>query len=287
MQVVKEPEWRAIGSIDKGLLREARLQAHYAVQWLARFGRGYIPPQPDDGHTSLIWDHTIDGFRTHPLKNGLRLSLQMDNLTLALTKGEPNDAQSILLSGRTDSEIRKWLGDQLSSLTLNASNLDAPSPYQIPTHAIARGASYNLIASATALAALAAWFANAEILLSRFQRQLISRDLPAGSVCCWPHHFDIAFLTTLTKQAPDSTGYVGMGLSPGDEHYDEPYFYVSIYPKPDPSTLPPLPALGLWHTHEFTAAVAPAHKIALATNPKPEIDEFLQRAVDIALKLLT
>src|SRR5213595_415761 len=82
------------------------------------------------------------------------------------------------------------------------------------------------------------------------------------------------------------TGYVGAGLSPGDGYYDEPYFYISAHPRPDPATLPKLPALGHWHTHEFTAAVAPAHKILARENREAATDDFLKQAVDYGIKIL-
>jgi hypothetical protein len=285
---VEELEWRPLLGIDKGRLREARLQAHYAAQWLARAARAYIPPQPDDGHTSLIWDRAIDGFKTQRLKSGMWLSLQVSNLTLALRRGEGlTDTQTIFLSGRTDSEVRKWLGDHFSELNVDASDLDAPSPYEIPAHAIAKGAPYNAVSSADALGELAIWFANAESLLSRIKSKLIGRKFAVSAVCCWPHHFDLATLTTLRKSPTDATGYVGIGLSPGDGYYDEPYFYVSVYPKPDPKMLPTLPMFGHWHTHEFMAAVAPAHKIVAAKDQRLETEEFLDCAVDAALKILS
>jgi len=55
--------------------------------------------------------------------------------------------------------------------------------------------------------------------------------------------------------------------SPGDEYYDEPYFYVSDYPEPDPAALPSLPTLGHWHLRDFVAAVATAHKIVGGQEP--------------------
>ena len=71
-----------------------------------------------------------------------------------------------------------------------------------------------------------------------------------------------------------ATGYVGAGLSPGDAYYDEPYFYVSVYPQPDRAgAAAPAEARPL-HTHEFTAAVVPAHQIVAANNPKTAADEF-------------
>jgi hypothetical protein len=281
------PDWRDLHAIDKTQLSEARLQAHHAVQWLARATRAYIPPQPDDGHTSLIWDRDIDGLKTQPLKNGVRLSLQISNLTLALSDRDgPTGVQSIFLSGRTNAEVREWLADHLSELSTGIGDLDTPLPYKIPAHAIAKGAAFDAIASAAGLTELAAWFFNAETLLKEVQKGLIERKLAASSVWCWPHHFDLAILTTLPKRDTGTTGYVGVGLSPGDEYYDEPYFYVSVYPKPDPGMLPTLPMFGHWHTHEFMAAVVPAHKIVAAKNQRAETAEFLQCAIDTALKLL-
>ena len=179
-----------------------------------------------------------------------------------------------------------WAG-HFSKSNIDATLLDAPSPYEIPFHAIAKGVPYNAIASIDALAELASWFANANTLLASIQQRLIKRQLATSPVCCWPHHFDLATLTTLPKHAADATGYVGVGLSPGDEYYDEPYFYVSVYPKPDPAMLPSLPMFGHWHTHEFMAAIVPAHKIIGSKNQEAETDEFLRCAVDTALEILS
>ncbi len=280
-------DWRMVRDIGKPRLSEARLQAHHAAQWLARAARAYIPPQPDDGHTSLLWDRAIEGFKTQPLKNGMQLCLQISHLTLALSDGHgPAGVPSIFLSGRTDPEVRQWLGDQLGKVGIDAGDLDTPSPYRIPDHAVAKGAPYDAVASAIALAELAAWFSNSELLLNNIQGQLTERKLAASSVCCWPHHFDLATLTTLPRHTAGETGYVGIGLSPGDEYYDEPYFYVSVFPKPDPATLPTLPMFGHWHTHEFMAAIVPAHKIVAARDQETETADFLRCAVDAALRIL-
>jgi hypothetical protein len=44
---------------------------------------------------------------------------------------------------------------------------------------------------------------------------------------------------------------------------------------------------GHWHTHEFMAAIVPAHKIVSAKNQMVETEEFLKCAVDTALKILS
>jgi hypothetical protein len=106
-------------------------------------------------------------------------------------------------------------------------------------------------------------------------------------VRCWPHHFDLATLASFPARDAAHTGYLGAGLSPGDAYYNEPYFYVSVYPQPDRAALPRLPKLGHWHTHEFTAAVASAHQIVAASSQKAAAEEFLRAAVDVAIKILS
>jgi hypothetical protein len=279
-------EWRPLHGVDRGQLHEARLQSHYAAQWLARAARAYIPPQPDDGHTSLRWDDGLDGFVTQPLTGGARLSLQISSLTLGVRGNEPASTQSFPLVGRSDKQARQWLGEQFAARDIDARGLDAPSPYEIPEHAIAQGASYGSPRLADALAELAAWYANADVLLARVRARMTGLKLAASPVCCWPHHFDLATLTILPTRQPDITGSIGTGFSPGDQYYDEPYFYVSVYPVPDPTTLPLLPAMGHWHTREFTAGIRLAHNILAATDAAAETDDFLQGTVTVALEML-
>lgn len=115
----------------------------------------------------------------------------------------------------------------------------------------------------------------------------MGRKLAASPVRCWPHHFDLATLITLPARNAGATGYIGAGLSPGDQYYDEPYFYVSVRPEPDPAALPSLPMLGHWHLRDFTAAVATARNIAAAKSQQVATDNFLQAAVDGTIKVFS
>jgi hypothetical protein len=286
--VLDNLEWRPLRGVDHARLSEARLQAHHAVQWLARAARAFVPSQPDDGHTSLGWDAGVDGFMTHRLRDGTtRLSLQIPALTLALHSGAgPTLVQSFPLTGRSETQARQWLGEQLGALGYDPRALDASPPYEIPAHPISQGASYDAPGSADAFTEVAAWYANAQISLDRVHRQMIGRQLAASPVRCWPHHFDLATQIVFPTRNAEATGNIGAGFSPSDEYYAEPYFYVSVYPEPDPAILPMLPAMGHWHTHEFTAGVKPAHKILAAKDRATETDDFLQGSVAIALQIL-
>jgi hypothetical protein len=260
-------------------LHEARLQAHYAAQWLARAARGYIPEQVSDGHTNLGWDDGFGGLLTHPLPQGLQLGLRISDLTLVLRGG--GQGAELPLDGCADPEVRAWLGGQLAARGLDAGKLDAPSPYAMPWHVIAIGARYSLDEQGEALATHAHWFANAHAALDATQRHLAARKLKAPAVRCWPHHFDLDTLVDLGRGRT-----MGIGFCPGDEFCDEPYFYTSMWPEPPIPKLPLLPAMAHWHTYKFLAALAPAHKIYAAHHQGAYVQQFLDAAIAAALHAL-
>src|ERR1043165_6789993 len=133
--------WQSVPRANFIFLHAARLQAHYAAQWLARVARAYIKPQPQDRHTSLGWDEAFGGLVTHPLPDGSRLGLRIADLTLCFLDVHPH---SFPLDGRADAEVRTWLGGHVAARNLAAGKLDDASPYPMPDHALGLGARYSL-----------------------------------------------------------------------------------------------------------------------------------------------
>ena len=56
---------------------------------------------------------------------------------------------------------------------------------------------------------------------------IASREPAMSDARIWPHHFDLGALLPIGDGRA-----IGLGLSPGDGAYDEPYFYTSPYPVP-------------------------------------------------------
>jgi hypothetical protein len=283
--IMTTSHWRPLGKVDFAQLREARIQAYYAAQWLARTARAYIPPRPDDGHTNLGWDNGLDGFTTHPLPNGMRLGLRVPDLTLALLENG-RIVRSLPLDGRCETEVRGWLGKEMQTLNFPAAALDTPLPYALPEHPLTQGARYDAAALAAPLCELAAWYANGFCALGSIMQRLVARGLPAPEVRCWPHHFDLDCLTSFGDGASGTARSMGAGFSPGDHYYDEPYFYISVYPRPEASSLPCLSELGHWHMEDFLAALVPASRIVALSDRQTETEAFLHAAADGIVKVL-
>jgi hypothetical protein len=280
---MSEPGWRDVGRGAPEQLAQARMLAHYGAQWLARAARAYVAPRPNDEHTNLGWDHALAALTTHTLPDGSVLGLRIPDLSLVLRTGQGGSSPAIGLGGKRDPDVRRELGALLAARGLDAAALDAPSPYEMPAHPVGSGAAYAVDGLAAALAELAAWYAGADRALGAERTRVVARGIAAPPVRCWPHHFDVDTLLAFGSPKPDR--WVGIGFSPGDHHYEEPYFYVSIYPAPDVATLPALPRIGHWHSHEFTAAVATRSTIVATADRAAEVMVFLDAATDILLQV--
>ena len=57
---------------------------------------------------------------------------------------------------------------------------------------------------------------------------------------------------------PEEDRSIGIGMTPGDDSYSAPYFYVSPWPCPEAADLPKLPPPATWHTRDWVAAVLTA-----------------------------
>ena len=134
--------WRPLKAFDRARLSPARVQAHFAAQWLARVARAYVPARPDDGHTNFGWDDRFGGFTTHALPSGARLGLKVADLRLVFFDATGEIADPLALDGRRDADARAWLGRHAAANGYDPATLDARLPYDMPAHPIAAGGAY-------------------------------------------------------------------------------------------------------------------------------------------------
>jgi hypothetical protein len=238
-------------AVDPHRLADARRQLHHAAQLVVAAGISYLPPAADDSHTALSWSETglLLGKGASP---DLRFALRIADLTLQVVDPAGNSVE-FGLTGRMVADAYAWMRAQLAERGFDPRRLTSKKHYEIPPHAVAEGAPFD--ATADALAVLRYWYA----LGSRVARGALDASGTPGTVQVWPHHFDIAGLTVLPGE-PRRT--IGVGMTPGDEWYEEPYVYVGPYPYPRYGTLPDLPHGGHWHTHSWFGAVLTASAVA-------------------------
>lgn len=265
--------WRPLSGEALGHLARTRLELHYAVQLLASFGQALVTPRADDSHRSMTWDDKLGAFRSEPSAEGVRAVLRVPALTLDVWRGgEP--VLALRLRGRTPGEVRRWLAHALEDGARGVPALTWPE-YDLPSRPGGWDAPFE--PEPEALEILAAWYGNAASVLGPVARATEG----ASPVRCWPHHFDLATLLAL----PDTAGrgearYVGLGLSPGDDSLDKPYYYVNGWPPPARERLPALPGPGAWHTEGWVGAVLEAEDIVSVSDPDQQRDRVVAFLAD-------
>ncbi|HKD04681.1 MAG TPA: hypothetical protein VKB79_02165 [Bryobacteraceae bacterium] len=222
---------------------DARLQCHHAAQFNTRLARAFVPAREDDSHTSLTWNPREQALVGEPFRvaaGQLRLGLRVRELSLLMFREGLREPARLMLDGLTLSDASKWI----EGFGVDAEALSRPIHFELEDHPLLHGAKFLARSNEQAFLELSSAYAQAAALLEEFRTAHNS-----SLVRCWPHHFDIA---TLYSKAD---GSIGVGMSPGDRSYAEPYYYVSPWPYPPVDGLPALGEHGTWHVEGWVGAV--------------------------------
>lgn len=289
---VLDSRWIRLGTVPSGTLSDARRQLHHATQIAVSATISYLPARSDDSHTALAWDASARALVTEPIPadRPFRIGVRIEDLTLlALDKqaGGPSHAparapDTFALPGRIIEDGHAWVGQVVASHGLDPARLTARKHYSIPEHAVAGGAPFAL-GTGDEFRELERYWSNAARILAE-----VSRVTPGASpVQTWPHHFDIATLITLPSRGSGRAPTIGVGQSPGDDSYDEPYWYVGPYPYPEARDLPPLESDGHWHTSGWFGAALPASAYVAASDQRARVLAFIDSGVAACRTLLS
>lgn len=270
--------WSMLRNPQPTTLAAARALAHRAAQWPARAARANLEAVANDSHSALTWDPARAALLSQPLKGGTQVGLRIGVLEVIVAKGAKTEAMP--LATNTDAEVAAWLDGKLADAGLQPASGIA-LPYDMPASNFARA-----LDEGPRLAALAGWFAAGAEILEELRRKYRRFKPGPSPVRCWPHHFDIAILVGLEEGGAGDARAIGIGLSPGDDYYAQPYFYLSPYPKPDTANLPPLPPGGRWHTREFFGAVATGVDMLALDDPRGGIMAVVDAAFAESLRRL-
>ena len=284
-QAITDSTWARLGEVRPDGLTDARLQVHHAAQIAVSATISYLPARHDDSHTALRWSAPLFALVTESIPTpgrAFRVALHPTTLTLLSVDEAGVVSGSFALIGRTVDEGHGWVAAVARSVGLDGARLTPRKHYTIPHHEVAEGATFS--AGARGLAELERYWANAAGILNAF-----ARATPGASpVRVWPHHFDMASLISLPADARGTGRTIGVGHSPGDEWYAEPYWYVGPYPHPPTTSLPQL-GHGHWHTKGWVGAALPASEYVGADRMDQcrLVRAFIESAVSACRALLS
>lgn len=267
---------------------EAWRQAHFASQAAAELGKGWAVEKSDDSHSSFAWvQRSGEGGLEGVAAVGedaprTRLVFAPLELSLITEAGEP--LASIGLGGMTVEAATGWVRSEAARHIGPPRQNTRPAP-DLPDHPLNERAPLN--ADTPGLAGLASMYAATDALLERL-RGAHSAFEPAR---CWPHHFDLASLAVVGRDAEGAmTQTVGVGITPPDSLESAGYWYVSPWSKNGLSGSPEYPRLahGRWVERGggVSMAVLSVDEAGSADAPHAALADFVAGAVGACRRAL-
>ena len=238
-------------AVDPGTLTEARMLCHVACQWPSKAARANLAAEADDSHSNLGWRSQHAGLLSRFLDGGRRYQVGFSFSAGALIWLVADEVESRLeLRHETEASVKDWVDNRLAQASLNSTD-HAVMPYELEYEA-----RYARLAQLEeAVSALGAWYEYGQRGLEKLVNASRGLSVVPPTVRCWPHHFDLGALFALEEGDPETARSIGVGLSPGDDSFDEPYFYCSPYPAPDAAVLPSLPEPLFWNREGFVSVI--------------------------------
>jgi len=278
--------WRLLGRAEPDRLVDARLQLHWAAQVVASVGYTFVDEMPAWAHLSLSLEDGRLVSQPASVDPSFRAGLDPATLEIVLFDAEGEIVESATANNRTLEEAYNWLTGAISRYTGEPVTLTRPD-HDLPSHPIASARARFALRPGKHFHELSSWYHNAKMVIE----SVVSEFEHASPIRVWPHHFDIASLVTLDPdQHLDEARSIGVGLSPGDASSDQPYFYVTPWPYPQPDDVPDLPSGGTWHTVGWLGATLRADRVIdnNTTNAQQHaVEAFLRGAVTACHDMLT
>ena len=270
-------EWVAVPAVPAAALSNARAELHHAAQVANAPAISYLAPAPDDSHTTFGWSRDLRAFVSQqvPLPRPRRFALRPADCKLLTIDDAGTTLSSFSFRGQTLDDAHEWTRAACEKAGGDRSLYRSAKHYEIPAHPVATGARF--VADAGADRAFSQLWSNAH----HFLQAVAATNSGASTVRLWPHHFDLGLIVTI-----DDKRSVGVGFTPGDHYYDEPYWYVSPYPRPTAATRPVLDAGAHWHEQDFFSAVLPWSAYSASSHPGDAVAAYLRSALRGARSLL-
>ena len=279
-------DWALLGAPPPDTLTEPRLQLHRAMQLVAAVGEAYVRPAKDYSHSAAQWSNEHRVLIGNPTDTdpALRVGLAPAQLALVVHDDGGTELMRYMLDGSSVEESYAWLQSLIAQRLRSDPKPLARSGPELPAGPGA-GADPFVLDDPPAFEELARWYGNANQLLATLRQ-----GIPAATaVRCWPHHFDIALgILVDGDPAEEDSRSIGVGMTPGDDSYAVPYWYVTPWPYPESPELTELPSRGEWHTQDWVGAVLTADRLtrSSAHEQQGQAVDFVGAAVQACREML-
>jgi hypothetical protein len=272
--------WRQINPINPQTFLASRVQLHYAIQFIPIVGLALAIPKEDYSHIAMEFNSESNIFVGKLIEGEkpFRVALEPVNLIAQIVDAQNHPIAEFFLDGKTMVEAFDWHKQEIAKLgadTTQIQSFEIP-PDDFPDADFARGAAFDTSQDAEIRQEVTNYFANTQILL----QEIALANPDSTPIDIWTHHFDMAIKILLPGEKNGEPMSIGIGMSPGDFSYNEPYWYVIPWPYLPKENLPALEEGSFWHNQDWIGAVLLSSQ--LAKDPDGQ-QKQLRKFLDLAI----
>ena len=204
------PAWQPLAVEDGERWREARKQAHNALQWLVRMAHSYRPHEPGNAHALLTFDPVRGAFQTGQFLGKFAMELRLPALEMQFLENGRHVPHILDMSERTPAKLEAWILVELLHRGIDRDRFSKALPYNFPSLMSGDAVEYSPELLQPELALMSTWLRNAAVV-----HEGLDPDAETDFTC-WPETFLIG---------REIAGDVRVALSLGEEA--EPSFVVT------------------------------------------------------------
>lgn len=216
--------------------RDARVEAHNALFWMARSAHSFLDPTAENRHLSLFWHKDNNDFRTRVLVDGLQIGLYLPDLELYFCENEEKAPHSFWLDDRTPAFIEAWYLVELLHRHIDQEKFSTSLPFESNSMLMGDTQEHSASVFKTELAAINFCIIKAVDLLQKVANCLSEHDnfsIKQGQISLEPEAFTVVLRANLSFCLEKT---LLVGFSVGDHLRPAPFFFIktvnhNIYPK--------------------------------------------------------
>lgn len=246
-------EWKPLIKTDPERIKISRLEAHHAIQNVSAVGRRFLPALPNDQNAELVWVPGLSRLAGKWVKGNInfRSSINLESYEIFLVDEKINTIASYDLKEKTQKDVMLWLEEQIGKLGLPAPDLTLHLPYTLPSIPSEKWPLFER-PFPSAVIELSKIYHNTYVTLREIKHTYDSEAL----IAVRPKTFNMVLTIVLKNSGSHETDTrIVFGMSPGDEFFENPYFFVITWPHVDTASFGKMKSNGIWVSEEWTGAV--------------------------------
>ena len=206
--------------------RDARVEAHNAIFWVARAAHSFVKPLPENSHLNLCWTSEADDFRTRIFDDNIQIGLNLSELELYFCENKKKVPHSFWLDEKTPAFVEAWYLVELLHRDIDAKMFSTSLPFESKDMLMGDTIDHNASLFKKELAALTNCIKNTIPLLEQLADRLTLdnkiADVPR-KIDLEPETFTVVLSSTLSSEAEKK---ITAGLSAGDNLRQTPFLFT-------------------------------------------------------------